>query len=93
MIGLKQIKENIVDQIIYFIQGLHLSNNKNNDFLHTVIYGSPGTGKTEVAVLILLSIFKEVVYQYITTLSLLLFHGCLPTGLPTYIAPTYNRLI
>ena len=51
LIGMKQLKENVVDQIIYFIQNLHLdsSNKKTNDFLHTVIYGPPGTGKTEVA--------------------------------------------
>lgn len=51
LIGMKELKENIVDQIIYFIQNLHLdsSNKKANDFLHTVIYGPPGTGKTEVA--------------------------------------------
>ncbi len=51
LIGMKQLKENIVDQILYFIQNLHLdvSNKKANDFLHTVIYGPPGTGKTEVA--------------------------------------------
>ena len=46
MIGMKSLKENIVYQILFYIQELHTS---NTDFLHTVIYGSPGTGKTEVA--------------------------------------------
>jgi len=45
MIGMHKLKDSIVDQIIYFIQGL----NNNTDFMHTVIYGPPGTGKTEVA--------------------------------------------
>jgi Holliday junction resolvasome RuvABC ATP-dependent DNA helicase subunit len=46
MIGMKSLKENIIYQILFYIQELHTS---NTDFLHTVIYGSPGTGKTEVA--------------------------------------------
>jgi SpoVK/Ycf46/Vps4 family AAA+-type ATPase len=49
MIGMKSIKNNIVDQILYFIQNLHKNKNGEGDFMHTVIYGSPGTGKTEVA--------------------------------------------
>lgn len=50
MIGMKSLKDNVVDQIIYFSQGLHKSSNKNDgDFMHTVIYGPPGTGKTEVS--------------------------------------------
>ena len=51
MIGMQQIKENIVDQILYFIQDLHLDKNdeKGGEFMHTVIYGPPGTGKTEVS--------------------------------------------
>ena len=50
MIGMADMKNNIVDQIIYFIQDLHKSSNKTSgDFMHTVIYGPPGTGKTEVA--------------------------------------------
>ena len=64
MIGMDELKKNIVDQIIYFIQELHKPcNNENNttnntniidtsDFLHTVIYGPPGTGKTEIAKLL-----------------------------------------
>jgi SpoVK/Ycf46/Vps4 family AAA+-type ATPase len=47
MIGLKTLKENIVDQILYYIQNL-----KDNDYMHTVLYGPPGTGKTEVAKII-----------------------------------------
>jgi SpoVK/Ycf46/Vps4 family AAA+-type ATPase len=50
MIGMKELKENIVDQLLFYIQNLH--NPKSNDFMHTVIYGSPGTGKTEVAKII-----------------------------------------
>jgi len=49
MIGMKQVKENIVDQILYYMQSL---NDTTNDFMHTVIYGPPGTGKTEVAKII-----------------------------------------
>lgn len=49
MIGMKELKTNIVDQILYFIQDFHKNNNTNGDFMHTVIYGPPGTGKTEIA--------------------------------------------
>ena len=49
MIGMKDIKNNIVDQILYFVQDLHKNKNNTGDFLHTVIYGPPGTGKTEMA--------------------------------------------
>lgn len=54
MIGMKDLKENIVDQIIFYIQNLHTLNSdiKGNDFMHTVIYGPPGTGKTEIAKII-----------------------------------------
>lgn len=44
-IGLDNIKQSIVNHVIYYLQGL----NDANDYLHMVIYGSPGTGKTELA--------------------------------------------
>ena len=53
MVGMKNLKENIVDQILFYIQNLHKtkdgSKRSSNDFMHTVIYGPPGTGKTEIA--------------------------------------------
>ena len=49
MIGTSSLKNHILDQILYFAQGLHKNKNNNGDFMHTVIYGPPGTGKTEVA--------------------------------------------
>ena len=49
MVGMKNIKNNIVDQILYFVQQLHINENSSGEFLHTVIYGPPGTGKTEIA--------------------------------------------
>lgn len=49
MIGMNNLKTNIVDQILYFVQDLHKNSNHSGDFMHTVIYGPPGTGKTEIA--------------------------------------------
>jgi ATP-dependent 26S proteasome regulatory subunit len=49
MIGMKDLKNNIVDQIVYFVQELHKDKLSKGDFMHTVIYGPPGTGKTEIA--------------------------------------------
>jgi SpoVK/Ycf46/Vps4 family AAA+-type ATPase len=49
MIGMNDLKNNIVDQILYFIQDLHKGKTNTGDFMHTVIYGPPGTGKTEIA--------------------------------------------
>ena len=45
MVGLNQVKSAIVKQITFYIQHLE---NKNNDFLHSVFYGNPGVGKTEI---------------------------------------------
>lgn len=45
-IGLEELKENLLDQLIYFMHG------KSDDYLHTVLYGPPGTGKTEIAKLL-----------------------------------------
>ena len=51
MIGMEKIKQSILDQLIYFIQELHIGKG-TSDFKHTVIYGPPGTGKTEIAKII-----------------------------------------
>lgn len=55
LIGLKELKINISDQIIYYLQNLHIpkkENKINEDYLHTVLYGPPGTGKTEIAMIL-----------------------------------------
>jgi len=52
MIGMQSLKENIVDQLLYYIQELHKNKGSTTDFMHTVLYGPPGTGKTEIAQII-----------------------------------------
>lgn len=47
MVGIHDIKNNIVDQILFYLQDFHLKNGIN--YMHTVLYGPPGTGKTEIA--------------------------------------------
>lgn len=72
MVGMKALKNSVVDQILYFIQELHKNNkNESNDFMHTVIYGPPGTGKTEIAKLMgsifsKLGILKKNVFKKVT---------------------------
>ncbi len=46
MVGLLDIKNKIVHQILFYLQGL---DDTNKDMLHTVIEGDPGVGKTEIA--------------------------------------------
>lgn len=63
MIGMKSVKKNIVQQIIYYLQGFNVETKcsicmnclndspcvKNkNDMLHTIVTGPPGVGKTEL---------------------------------------------
>lgn len=61
MVGMQSIKEQIVDQILFFVQGFNNSTSCNkcidctynlpcpynkNEMLHTIICGPPGVGKT-----------------------------------------------
>jgi len=64
LVGMNKIKEGIINQIIFFLQGLNKSTkcndcidcdyelpcarNMNHDMLHTIITGPPGVGKTEL---------------------------------------------
>jgi hypothetical protein len=64
MIGMSELKTSILNQLLYFIQGLQIYNittlgengvpvNKEfSEFKHTVLCGPPGTGKTEIAKII-----------------------------------------
>lgn len=48
MIGMEKLKESIFQQVLYYIQGMHIRN-REGEYLHTRIVGPPGTGKTTVA--------------------------------------------
>lgn len=50
LIGLDNLKNEILDQIIFYIQ--NINNLGNLSYFHTIIQGPPGTGKTEVAKII-----------------------------------------
>lgn len=56
MIGLEEVKKTIFTQTIYYLQDMHLRGaNKtptDGDYLHTLIIGPPGHGKTVVAKII-----------------------------------------
>ncbi len=56
MIGMHNVKTNIVNQILYYVQNMHVG---GNDYKHIVISGPPGTGKTEIAK-IMGSIFSKL---------------------------------
>jgi SpoVK/Ycf46/Vps4 family AAA+-type ATPase len=69
MIGLKQMKDELLNQLLYFSQNLHCG--KNHDFMHTILSGPPGTGKTEIAIMIgkmysKLGILKKNIFRKVT---------------------------
>ena len=49
MIGMEQVKKQILSLILFFMQSL---DDYNQDMLHSVIYGNPGVGKTRLINLI-----------------------------------------
>jgi len=51
MIGMQSLKNTVFYQIIYYLQNMH-QRNKNQEYLHTVITGNAGCGKTSVAKII-----------------------------------------
>jgi SpoVK/Ycf46/Vps4 family AAA+-type ATPase len=70
MIGINNMKQSITEQLIYFIQELHVGVN-TSEFKHTIIYGPPGTGKTEIAKIIgkmysKLGILKNNIFKKVT---------------------------
>jgi SpoVK/Ycf46/Vps4 family AAA+-type ATPase len=75
MIGMPTLKKSVFEQLIYFMQGLH-KGISTSEFKHTVIYGQPGTGKTEVAKIIgemysKLGILKNNVFKKVTRSDLI----------------------
>jgi len=72
MIGMETVKSAIVQQMIYFIQELHISKDPlKNDYKHTILMGPPGTGKTEIAKIIgnmyaKLGILKKNIFKKVT---------------------------
>ena len=78
MIGMENVNKSILQQMIFFIQKLHIVtiNTKNNttnanDYKHTIITGPPGTGKTEMAKIIgkmyaKLGILKKNIFKKVT---------------------------
>ena len=70
MVGMKELKNSILNQLLYFMQDLHITN-KESDFKHTVLYGPPGTGKTEIAKIIgamysKIGVLKNNVFKKVT---------------------------
>jgi stage V sporulation protein K len=51
LIGMKSLKNSMLYQILYYLQGMQ-GLNEEGEFMHTIILGTPGTGKTSVAKII-----------------------------------------
>lgn len=71
MVGMEKMKKSVFQQLIYFVQNLHIGNNNGSDFKHTVLLGPPGTGKTRVAKIIgnmysKMGVLKKNIFKKVT---------------------------
>jgi|Laugresbdmm110sn_2_1035109.scaffolds.fasta_scaffold00024_16 SpoVK/Ycf46/Vps4 family AAA+-type ATPase len=69
MIGMSSFKNAVLDQLLYFIQNLHIG--KESDFKNTILCGPPGTGKTEAAKILgkmysKIGILKNAIFKKVT---------------------------
>jgi hypothetical protein len=69
MIGMSSFKDSVLDQLLYFMQNLHIG--KESDFKNTILCGPPGTGKTEAAKILgriysKIGILKNSVFKKVT---------------------------
>jgi len=74
MVGLTEFKNELLNQILYFVQNLHIGTNP--DFMHTVLSGPPGTGKTEIAITMgrmysKIGVLKKNVFKKVTRSDLI----------------------
>jgi SpoVK/Ycf46/Vps4 family AAA+-type ATPase len=51
MVGIDKVKETVFYQVVYYLQNMH-EKNQNEEYLHTIITGKPGCGKTKLAKII-----------------------------------------
>jgi chromosomal replication initiation ATPase DnaA len=70
MIGLTELKQSIFEQLLYFMQNLHIGE-KSGDYKHTILFGPPGTGKTEIAKIIgkmysKIGVLKKNIFKKVT---------------------------
>jgi len=69
MIGMTSFKNAVLDQLLYFMQNLHIG--KEPDFKNTILCGPPGTGKTEAAKILgrmysKIGVLKNSVFKKVT---------------------------
>jgi len=74
MVGLDSVKNSILRQLMYFMQGFTEDPN-DSDYKHTILTGPPGTGKTEIAKLLgsmysKIGILKNNVFKKVTRTDL-----------------------
>ena len=76
MVGINKLKTQLLEQIIYFIQDLHINSANESEYLHTILAGPPGTGKTAIAEIIgtiyaHLGILKKKTFKKVTRSDLI----------------------
>lgn len=73
MVGMKQVKESVFEMILYYLQGFET---RNQNMLHSVIEGPPGTGKTQLGKILAqiycsLGIIESNRFQYVKATDLI----------------------